>query len=165
MAVNRERKHILVLPEDRANRELASGFFLDASFSNRRTCFQVLREVGGWNRVLDSFKSVHIVEMNQNPNRFMVLLIDFDGKANRLDLAKAAIPDDLIDRVFVLGVWSEPEGLRSAKLGSYETIGLALAKDCREDRNLTWDHDLLRHNASELVRLREQVRPILFGPN
>jgi len=103
--------------------------------------------------------------MNQNPNRFMVLLIDFDGKANRLDLAKAAIPDDLIDRVFVLGVWSEPEGLRSAKLGSYETIGLALAKDCREDRNLTWDHDLLRHNASELVRLREQVRPILFGPN
>ena len=91
----------------------------------------------------------------------MVLLIDFDGKEDRLEEAKAGIPGHLTDRVFVLGAWTEPEALK-ADLGSYETIGLALAKDCREGTDTTWGHDLLRHNATELDRLRKHVRPILF---
>jgi hypothetical protein len=62
----------------------------------------------------------------------------------------------LKDRVFVLGVWSEPEALK-ANLGSYETIGMAMAEDCREETDTIWGHDLLRHNASELDRLREHV--------
>ncbi len=66
--------------------------------------------------------------------------------------------------MFVLGVWSEPEDLR-ADLGSYETIGLALARDCREETDQTWEHCLLQHNAAELMRLRESVRPILFPSN
>ncbi len=57
---------------------------------------------------------------------------------------------------------TEPQGLKRAGLGSYETIGLAMAKDCREDTDTIWRHDLLRHNANELLRLREHVRPILF---
>ena len=58
-------------------------------------------------------------------------------------------------------VWTEPEALRAA-LGSYETIGRALAKDCREGTDTTWEHRLLRHNSGEIGRLRERVRPILF---
>jgi hypothetical protein len=61
--------------------------------------------------------------------------------------------------VFVLGAWSEPEKLN---LGSYEEVGLAMAKDCRDNGEATWSHRLLRHNAGELERLRKQVRPILF---
>ena len=79
----------------------------------------------------------------------------------RLDQAKDVIPVNLKQRVFVLGVLTEPEEFPTS-LGSYETIGLALAKDCREGTGTTWGHALLRHNASELVRLRECVRPILF---
>jgi hypothetical protein len=75
--------------------------------------------------------------------------------------AKEAIPGHLQDRVFVLGVWTEPEAVR-ADLGSYETIGRALAKDCREGTDATWEHSLLRHNSGEIGRLRERVRPILF---
>lgn len=56
----------------------------------------------------------------------------------------------------------EPEALRTAGLGSYETIGRELARDCREDTDAIWRHDLLRHNASEVDRLRRHVRPILF---
>jgi hypothetical protein len=37
-----------------------------------------------------------------------------------------------------------------------------MARDCREETEETWGHELLRHNAGELARLREQVRPILF---
>lgn len=92
----------------------------------------------------------------------MVLLIDFDGRDDRLDTAKAEIPANLTERVFILGTLTEPEDLRKAKLGDYDTIGSALAKDCREDTDSTWGNPLVRHNAIELARLREHVRPILF---
>lgn len=161
MSVNKNRPHIYVLPEDDANRQLADGFFLDHSLWNRRSSFQVLPEAGGWRKALDSFQSDHIRGMERYPQRFMVLLIDFDGQGDRLDNAKAVVPDHLKDRVFVLGAWGEPEALK-ANLGDYETIGMAMAKDCREETDTTWGHDLLQHNASELDRLREHVRPILF---
>lgn len=161
MSVNKNRPHIFVLPEDDANRQLANGFFLDPSLWNRRSSFQVLAEAGGWRRVLECFQSDHIKDMERYPHRFMVLLIDFDGREDRLDDAKGVIPDHLTDRVFILGALTEPEALRQS-LGSYETIGLAMAKDCREETDATWGHDLLRHNVNELGRLRTQVRPILF---
>lgn len=73
------------------------------------------------------------------------------------------IPGNLTERVFILGAWSDPEALKRANLGSYEAIGLAMVRDCREDTETTWGHLLLRHNEGELARLREHVRPILFS--
>ena len=161
MKVNRYRPHVLVLPEDDANRQLANGFLLEESLLPSR--IQVLDEVGGWAEVLDRFKSDHVNEMDKYPNRFMILLIDFDSRENRLDRAKREIPDRLSERVFILGAWTDPEALRRA-IGSFETVGLALAKDCREDTDTIWGHELLRHNATEIDRLRRYVRPILFRP-
>jgi hypothetical protein len=161
MSVNKERPHVFVLPEDDANRQLAVGFFLDHSFSSRGRTFQVLSEAGGWNKVLGRFKSDHIKSMETYPHRFMILVIDFDGELDRLDTAKAAIPEHLAERVFILGVLKEPEVLK-AKHGPYEEIGSRLAMACRDDTDPIWDDDLLRHNAPELDRLREHVRPILF---
>ncbi len=161
MSVNKYLPHIFVLPEDDANRQLANGFLLDDSLSIRRRRIQVLEEVGGWTEVLERFKSDHVNEMDRNPHRFMVLLIDFDGNEDRLNLAKAAIPERLTARVFVLGSLSAPEALKPT-LGSYETIGLKLAKDCREEAYGTWGHPLLQHNGGELDRLRKHVRQILF---
>lgn len=163
MSVNKERTHIFVLPEDRANEQLANGFQQEIDRTRQRQMY-VLNVASGWRNVLSLIKSDHITEMERNPNRFMVLLIDFDDTENRLEVAEAAVPGHLSDRVFVLGASGEPEDLKRARLGSYETIGRALAKDCREDTNTTWGHDLLRHNGSELARLRERVRPILFQP-
>ena len=71
------------------------------------------------------------------------------------------IPESLADRVFIPGVLAEPEELKM-QLGSYETIGKAMADDCRDETNITWDHALLQHNAAELERLRQQIRPLLF---
>jgi hypothetical protein len=158
--MNKMVPHVLVLPEDDANRQLANGFQLDYSVDARR--IQILEVAGGWREVVDGFKEVHVPEMERNTNRFMILLLDFDRQENRLQEITAEIPAHLHDRVFVLGSWSEPEELRQT-LGSYETIGLALAKDCRDNRNDIWTHGLLKHNAGELDRLRLQVRPILFG--
>jgi len=160
MSVNRHLPHVLVLPEDDANRQLANGFVLDQAVSTRS--IQVLEVAGGWNKVLECFLSDHVPRMVSYPNRHMVLLIDFDGQVGRLSQVRASIPEPLAERVYILGALNEPEDLKKAGLGDYETIGLAMARDCREETSKTWDHALLRHNAGELDRLRERVRPILF---
>lgn len=164
MSPNKHLPHLLVLPEDDANRQLANGFVMEIPFVTSRQV-QVLPEVGGWNEVLDHFVSDHVAKMNANQRRLMVLLMDFDLDENRLNYAKSRIPAHLADRVFLLGVWSEPEALRRANLGSYEAIGRKLAHDCREATDTTWMHELLRHNVAELDRLRERVCPILFPPS
>lgn len=149
-----------MLPEDDANKELANGFHLKVDW-NRNRRMQVLPAAGGWNNLLGQFKSEHVTEMSRYTERFMVLLIDFDGRNDRLKTVTDIIPEELAERVFVLGAWSDPERLK-ANLGAYEDIGSAMADDCRDETDTTWAHELLRHNASELDRLREQVRSILF---
>lgn len=159
MSVNRHKPHVLVLPEDDANRQLANGFLLHPSLS---TQIQVLEEVGGWSKVLDCFERDHVRAMITYPSRTMVLLIDFDGQEDRLDRAKAVIPGNLKDRVFVLGVWTEPEALKANLGRRYEEIGQAMAEDCHHATATTWRHELLQHNTSEIERMRQQVRSILF---
>jgi hypothetical protein len=159
MSPNRFLPHVLVLPEDDANRELVVGFLLDSSLSRQIDCLEI---AGGWIKVLDRFESYEIAGMMKYQNRFMVLLFDFDNDPSRLELAKNKIPTDMLDRVFIIGSLSDPESLKRAGLGKFEEIGLALARDCREGTNRVWNHDLLRHNAAELARLRTHVRPILF---
>jgi hypothetical protein len=122
----------------------------------------VLPELGGWTKVLDCFESEYVGYMDRYRNGLVVLLIDFDGNADRLNYAKKRIPGHLAERVFIIGALNEPEELKRAGLGSYENIGKALAQDCRQETNTTWQHNLLQHNAGELDRLRERVRPILF---
>jgi hypothetical protein len=160
MSVNKYQPHVLVLPEDDANRQLATGFLLDPLLLIRK--IQVLPPVAGWAKVLDCFLSDHVSGMEKCPQRCVVLLIDFDGEQERLNHIKSQIPARLDERVFVLGAWTEPEALKT-DFGSYETIGMALAKDCREDTDTVWAHPLLHHNAAEIGRLRRRVRPILFA--
>lgn len=159
MGVNKHRPHVFVLPEDDADRQLAVGFALAVTERFSRQIY-ILPVAGGWTQVLDRFLSDEVKDMESCPNRYMVLLLDFDRDEQRLSEVKSRIPEHLNEKVFVLGVWSEPEDLRV--LGSPEAIGSAIARDCREETDTTWNHDLLRHNTSELARLREHVRPILF---
>jgi hypothetical protein len=161
LSPNKDREHVFVLPEDDANKELANGFRERVDWTRYRR-MQVLPPAGGWTKVLERFKSDHVAGMERCPNRFMVLLIDFDGRRDRLEKAKAAIPANLADRVFVLGALSQPEALKAALGLTFENIGSAMADDCREETDTTWGHELLRHNANELERLRQRVRSILF---
>lgn len=159
MGINKHLPHVFVLPEDDADRQVANGFLLDPFISGYR--IRVLEEAGGWLAVLGRFSSIYAPEMERFSERFMVLIIDFDGKADRLDYAKSKIPEHLAERVFILGALGEPEDLHN-DLGSFEKIGLALAQDCREGTNATWGHRLLRHNAAEINRMQSAVRSILF---
>jgi len=157
--VNREQPHVVILPEDDRNRQLANGFQLQLNWDRQRW-MRVLPVAGGWTYVLPLLPTL---QMDHWPQRFAVLLIDFDNQfAARLQNLKAQIPPHLTNRVFILGALDDPEALKKALKKPYEDIGSAMADDCRQQSNMTWGHPALQHNAGELVRLRQHVVPILF---
>jgi len=161
MSVNKYAPHIVLLPEDDANRQIANGFLLGSNLNSRSV--QILPPARGWLKVLNAFTKVHVPKMRQVPNRMVVLLIDFDRKEDRFTDVGKEIPEDVKDRVFVLGVLSEPEELKRDTGKSFEDIGKILAKDCSENTNELWKHDLLKHNETELERMILSVKPFLFG--
>ena len=168
MRVNKFVEHILVLPEDDANRQIINGFILNSNVNE--TAIQVLPIANGWKKVVDKFKNDHVSEMGKFPKRMIVLVIDFDdykepdglSYENRLSYVRSQIPNNLQERVFILGSRTAPEKLRSEMKLSFESIGESLAKDCAENTNRTWGHNLLKHNEEELKRMILFVKPFLF---
>ncbi len=160
--INKYRPHILVIPEDDANRQILNGFLLEPSLDDR--AIQVMPPAGGWTKVRDKFKNDYASEMRSCTHRTVLLVIDFDEHEDRLSSVKKEIPEDLSDRVFILGVLSDPERLCSDTKLRFESIGQALARDCHNGTNVLWGHDLLKHNKTELQRMVVSVKPFLFRP-
>lgn len=160
--MNNYQSHILVLPEDDANRSLANGFFTNhrLNISN----FRIEKPLGGWSKVLDDFTDNQVRKMNKYKNRIIVMLIDFDDQ-HPIRIAKFhnAIPANIKDRVFVLGVLSKPEKLPTphGKAG-LEQHGLNLANDCVNNAQQYWSHLLLKHNLTELLGRDSQLKKLLF---
>ena len=63
MSVNKYKSHIFVLPEDDANSQIANGFVLDPNLNAR--AIQILLPAGGWTKVVDEFRDVHVREMQK----------------------------------------------------------------------------------------------------
>jgi hypothetical protein len=170
MSKNRDKPHVIILPEDEANEKIANGFILSLNINSRAIIID--KYAGGWRKVVSKFTVQLVPEMRRRfINSIVVLLIDFDcyeGRAyeDRLRQVTLAIPDDLKERVFVLGVLTEPEDLRDAKKKerkTFETIGETLAEGCPDNKSKLWKHELLRHNEDELNRILLSVRPFLFS--
>jgi hypothetical protein len=162
--MNKYKSHILILPEDDANREIANGFNLNENLDGRS--IQILPSAGGWKRVIEKFTDDHVSAMRQFTERMIVLVIDFDNEyEDRLKYIQDRIPSDLKNRVFVLGAQSEPEQLKKAMNKNFERIGEALSKDCSDNTNIIWNHDLLKHNKTEVSRMVLSVKPFLFQLN
>lgn len=161
MSINKNKPHLLILPEDDANRQIANGFIQYFHVNNH--AIQILPIADGWKKAVDKFTNDHIKSMRQYSQRNMVLIIDFDECEDRLNFVQSYIPDDIKNRVFILGVKSNPESLKRDIQKSWENIGESLAKDCAENKNELWDHPLLIHNQPELQRLILSVKPFLFS--
>lgn len=161
MSVNVFQPHVIVLPEDAANSELANGFMLDSSLNLR--AIQPLPVAGGWTKVRDDLSEVQVAKLRKYPKRHLVLLIDFDGHfTERMRNFQEVIPDDVRDRVYLLGTQDEPEPLRKVCGISLEKIGEQLANACANAEQGLWAHEMLQHNQAELDRLIQNVKPFLF---
>jgi hypothetical protein len=158
MALNRERPHLLVLPEDDATRSIAVGF-ADVAIGQ----MQVLDSARGWPHVRDEISSTFATKLRRYPHCHLVLLIDFDDDFNnRMATFRAAIPQDIANRVFVLGAYTEAETLRRASGLKFGPIGQKLAGECERNEAELWNHLQVKHNEPEAMRLRATVNHFLF---
>jgi len=161
VSVNRLAPHLLILPEDDANRQLANGFLRNPSLNLRAVA--ALPYSGGWAKVCNDFVTTYVPILRKYPLGHIVLLIDFDNKVEeRLRYFRERFPEDLAGRVYLLGTLDEPEPLRVDRGISLEKIGAELSDACFDESWEHWSHEFLRHNESEVLRLVENVRPFLF---
>lgn len=158
--INRERPHLLILPEDQANREIVNGFFIHSSVDLNRV--QVMSNIGGWRNVCNKFEHVYVPKLNANTHCHVAMLVDFDEKPDRRAYINGFIPATLQDRVFVIGVWSQPEKLKEDTNLTFEEIGRALEEDCPRQPGGLWNHELLRHNSVDVDHLWNTLGVILF---
>jgi hypothetical protein len=166
MSSNLYKPHLLVLPEDKADEELARGIIISPNINYRAVI--IGKPPGGWKDVEKKYLEDEVPKMRKYDSRIVVLLIDFDcdtedkSPEKRFCQISKEIPPDLKDRTFVLGTLDEPETLKKKLKLSLEKIGETLAEDCPDKRNPLWKDDMLKHNAPELERLLESVRHFLF---
>jgi len=163
VSVNLYRPHLAVIPEDDANRQMAIGFITSDSIPPMGAArIGIERSAGGWQKATEHFHNVQVDLLRKYKDRRVLILIDFDNEPDRLARILEAVPDDIADRVFVLGAASEPERLKAAlQLKRLEQIGEAVARDCSQPGDF-WDHDLLRVNLPQVERLRTFVQQELF---
>ncbi|HWE96394.1 MAG TPA: hypothetical protein VG269_20700 [Tepidisphaeraceae bacterium] len=163
MSVNKFIPHAYIIPEDRADEQIANGFINHDQVLQRQ--IQVLPCVTGWCSVRDKFQAEYIPYLRTYKEGHVVMLIDFDGHyaSRRLEFEQV-VPADLKKRVFVVGAKQGPEDLKRELGKNFEQIGLSLADECFSGTEATWSHEHLKHNNPDRLRLVSAVRPILFGP-
>ncbi len=161
MSVNKYLPHVYVIPEDHADEQIANGFVLHDQVKSPQ--IQILPCTGGWSSVLEKFVKEYVTHLRNHKNGYVIMLIDFDLEyETRRKHFEEKVPDDLKNRVFVVGPKDEPEVLKKALGGSLEDIGESLAEDCFKRTSDVWGHDHLNHNEPDLQRLLQSVRPIIF---
>jgi hypothetical protein len=160
--MNKYVPHVIVIPEDRADEQLANGFVDHDQVKAPRIV--VARPAGGWREVIKVYKEEYIPYLRGYKCAHVVMLIDFDNDyAARRPEIELEIPADLKDRTFVVGPADEPETLKAALVnGPFEDIGGALADECYKNTNIKWSHAHLVHNNPELARLSMTVKGFVF---
>jgi len=161
VSINKFKPHVLVIPEDGADRQLANGF--QQYFAVNFRAIEIKKEAGGWLHVLDVFEQEMVRYLRNYPNGHVVMLIDFDEKGEaRRSKCEQRIPEDLKHRVFLIGTSDSPEDLKKELKLTLEGIGHALAEDCNKDDLGRWAHPHLVHNLPELQRMMPIIKPIIF---
>lgn len=161
MSVNRSKPHLIVIPEDKADQDIVNGFSIFLKPGERQ--FQVTKPAGGWvkgrNKLLELSNSC----LQTNLFSHAVLIIDFDNYNDRGSEIMRQVPEGVRDRVFVIGVLSNPEDLKRSLSKNFEQIGSQIAEGCKDSSIDFWQHDLLVHNIEEIRRLSGAVRDIFFN--
>lgn len=162
MSANKFMPHLVILAEDDANKDIVNGFTKDSRINSR--VIERLHIGKGWGKTINKFEEERVNYLKKYNNARVLLIIDFDEDyENRLKKIKESIPAELSERVFILGVLSEPEKLKTAlDHKSYEKIGEQLAEECANNSSKLWNHELLKHNLSELEKMKTDVKPFLF---
>jgi hypothetical protein len=157
MGINKNKNHLVVSFEDRANLQLWNGFISSIKGNQIKS----LGISGGRDKALKNIKNAEILKYSM---RYFLLIWDYDNNYGERyqDFQKTIEALNLTNRCFVLGSKKDPEELRR-KLGlTLEEIGEKLAKECLTKNYDLWNHELLKHNKLELDRLNQCVCKFLI---
>ena len=111
----------------------------------------------------DTLEKLYVPYLQNYPKSRVVLVIDFDSDHERRQRILENVPEEIKDRVFVIGSLTNPEALRRDLQKSFEHIGSAIADECAEETSSSlWNTDLLRHNLDEVRRLSKEIKNMLF---
>lgn len=149
---NKEKWHLMLLPEDDKTRQFGNGLL--KAFPELENCVQMLRPARGCSRAIQQIPNLQLGNIDK---RRVVLLIDLDRRENRVDWIKCK-PElaEFSDRIFVIGCRKEVENLREIlgrrQYGNLEEIGKQLASDCS-----LWDDPLLVQCKDDACRLKAEI--------
>lgn len=163
MSVNLFLPHLIVIPEDNANREIANGFRLIIEKNDRQ--FLIKKLARGWPNGRNELVALSdsTGHLQKYKSSHAALIVDFDGKRERGSEIKQMVAEGVRDRVFVIGVLTEPEELRNVTRMKFEQLGSQIGEGCKGSSIGFWQHDLLVHNIEEIRRLSGAVRDIFFN--
>ena len=161
MAVNRYKKHLVVLLEDKPYRDLMNGIKILHSVND--SCVDTKNPCGGCIKVFEEFeKTLHLLSKYSECN--ILLLMDFDDEGTSLSSFESRkirlnelTPPVFANRVFLLGVnHKESEALkRFFVTPHFEDIGKKLVEDCPHGNLSHWKNTHLECNLPEIERMRE----------
>lgn len=158
MSVNRYKKYLIVLFEDRAYKDLFLGF----NFSRKQ---QIRQEpiLQGFDDVyfrLTNHKSLILQELKKYQTAYVLACIDADldsQSESKIHQLKNAILDEYKERVFIIGSKKEAEHIKQAIIGQgpWATVSEKLENSCKNDQCELWQNEMLQHNLEELQRLKQ----------
>ena len=124
---------------------------------------QVMPVAGGWEKVVNQILEIYVPKVRSNPNTHVVGIIDCDNHPDRIAVQLSQVPDDVRERVFLLGTLDDPQAFkRSVKL-TFERIGIQLVDECFHKSLKLWRHAQLTHISDEIDRAAATLHPILFS--
>jgi hypothetical protein len=161
VSVNKNKPHLIVIPEDKADQDIVNGFSIYLKTGERQ--LQVTKPAGGWVKGRNKLLELSNNRLQTNLFSHAVLIIDFDNYNDRGSEIMSQVPEGVRDRVFVIGVLSNPEDLKRSLNKNFEQIGSQIAEGCKDSSIDFWQHDLLVHNIEEIRRLSGAFRDIFFN--
>ena len=163
MSVNKYKPHLFVVPEDKADKNFAVGFELDPRLA--AGSFQIMPLAGGWLKVIGIIRDEYVSKLQKNKYSHVLGIIDCDGDHERIATELAKFPDDVVDRIFLLGAIQTPELFQQKVGDKSERIGERMAEECFNETFDLWNHEDLVHVSDEIQRAKHVIRPIVFAAN
>ena len=161
MSPNLHKPHLLVIAEDEANRSIVNGFATQLEANPRQFYIETVSR--GWTKGRDRLLELCDRYLKIHTGAHALLIIDFDQQADRASEIKDRLPSEVRDRVFIIGVFSEPEALKRSTKKKGEEIGQLVAAGCKAKNSDIWEQEpLLIHNLEEIQRLSQAVRDLFF---
>ena len=158
--MNKFKPHLFIVPEDDADRQIAVGFQMHLEAKGEMQIVDVAR---GWLKVVGVIKDEYVPLLKNNLNSHVLGIIDCDKDVDRIAEQLENFPEDIRNRIFLLGVNENPQEFkRSAKM-HFAEIGEKLADECYKDELDLWNHEMLSYSSSEALRAKDVLRELVFG--